>query len=93
MPVPIFNHDIAIYYPKFPFDYCLGFIKWKFPETLTLPEHFVYALNCSGVRVTHLLLLLCMCYFMFFVVCACFLCLVVVPGLHSFVFHCVNLSY
>ena len=41
----------------------------------------------SGVRVAHLLLLLCMydfSYFMFFVVYVCFPCLVFVPGLHSF---------
>ena len=41
----------------------------------------------SGVRVAHLLLLLCMYdfnYFMFFVVCVCFPCLVFVRGLRSF---------
>ena len=40
----------------------------------------------SGVRVAHLLLLLCMydfSYSMFFVVYDCFPCLIFVPGLHS----------
>ena len=43
----------------------------------------------SGLRVAHLLLLLCMYYFgyfMFFVVIVWFPCLVFVPGLHSFDF-------
>ena len=43
----------------------------------------------SAVRVAHLLLLLCTCYFayiMFFVVCVCFPCLVFVPRSQSFIF-------
>ena len=45
----------------------------------------VFILVFSGIRVAHLLLLLCMydfSYFMFFVVYFCFLCLVFVPELH-----------
>ena len=43
----------------------------------------------SRVRAVHLLLILCICYFgyfMFFDVCVLFRCLVFVPGLHSFDF-------
>ena len=48
----------------------------------------------SGVRVTHLVLLFCMYYFIYFmsfVVIACFTCLVFFPELHSFDF-CQNLG-
>ena len=50
----------------------------------------------SEVRVAHLLLLLCMnnfSYFMFVVVYVCFPCLVFVPGLHSFMWAYKLLTY
>ena len=50
--------------------------------------HLVHAHSFSGVRVAHLLLLLCMyylTYFMLFIVFICFPCLVFVPGLHPLI--------
>ena len=56
-------------------------------RTLILPLHLVMHPVFSGIRVAHLILLLCMYdfgYFKFFVLYVCFPCLVFVPALHSF---------
>ena len=73
----------------------LGTTRRMFLEkqrTLTISMHLVHAPSFRGVRVAHLLMLLCMYYFiyyMFFVVFVCFLHvrLVVVHWLHYFDVH------
>ena len=62
-------------------------VSKKAEDDAYLPVHLVHASSFRGVRVAHLILLLCLydfSYFKFFVVYVCFLCLVFVPGLHSF---------